>query len=237
MSSSELGAAGPHVLREYALLADGERGALVGPRGDFAWMCFPSWHDEAIFSSLLGGGGAYVVVPRGRYVWGGYYEPRTLIWHSRWVTDAGAVVESREALALPADAKRAVVLRRVRASDGEATMDVVFAPSGRFGAEHADDLARRDDGSWSGRVGRIGFLWQPHGDATAADDETLELSFTLAAGEHRDFVLAVAHGEGVDAVPDADVCWDATESIRSSAGTGRNRSMTTGPSSAKCGSP
>jgi len=24
----------PHVLREYALLADGERGALVGPRGD-----------------------------------------------------------------------------------------------------------------------------------------------------------------------------------------------------------
>ena len=23
----------PHVLREYALLADGERGALVGPRG------------------------------------------------------------------------------------------------------------------------------------------------------------------------------------------------------------
>ena len=31
----------PHVLREYALLADGERGALVGPRGDIAWMCAP----------------------------------------------------------------------------------------------------------------------------------------------------------------------------------------------------
>ena len=24
----------PHVLRDYALLADGERGALVGPRGE-----------------------------------------------------------------------------------------------------------------------------------------------------------------------------------------------------------
>ena len=28
----------PHVLREYSLLADGERGILVGPRGDFVWM-------------------------------------------------------------------------------------------------------------------------------------------------------------------------------------------------------
>ena len=30
-----------HVLREYALLADGERGALVGPRGDIVWLCAP----------------------------------------------------------------------------------------------------------------------------------------------------------------------------------------------------
>lgn len=29
----------PHVLREYALLADGERGALVGPHGDPARRC------------------------------------------------------------------------------------------------------------------------------------------------------------------------------------------------------
>lgn len=33
----------PQTLRECALLADGERGALIGPRGDFAWMCVPGW--------------------------------------------------------------------------------------------------------------------------------------------------------------------------------------------------
>lgn len=27
----------PHVLREYALLADGQRGILIGPRGDISW--------------------------------------------------------------------------------------------------------------------------------------------------------------------------------------------------------
>jgi hypothetical protein len=46
----------PHVLREYALLADGERGILADPRGDFVWMCAPRWHSGAVFSSLIGGG-------------------------------------------------------------------------------------------------------------------------------------------------------------------------------------
>ena len=47
----------PHVLREYALLADGERGVVVGPRGDIAWMCVPRWDSDAIFSALIGGHG------------------------------------------------------------------------------------------------------------------------------------------------------------------------------------
>ena len=37
----------PHALRDYALLADGERGALIGPDGAISWMCAPTWHDEA----------------------------------------------------------------------------------------------------------------------------------------------------------------------------------------------
>jgi alpha,alpha-trehalase len=42
-------------LRNYALLADGERGALVDPAGNVAWMCAPRWHDPALFSTLVGG--------------------------------------------------------------------------------------------------------------------------------------------------------------------------------------
>jgi len=63
----------PHVLREYALLADGQRGILVGPRGDFSWMCTPRWDSDAVFSSLIGGGGLYAVTPTdARFVWGGF---------------------------------------------------------------------------------------------------------------------------------------------------------------------
>ena len=53
----------PHVLQQYALLADGERGILVGPKGDYAWMCAPRWDSDAVFSSLIGGGGLYAVTP------------------------------------------------------------------------------------------------------------------------------------------------------------------------------
>ena len=70
----------PHVLREYALLADGYRGVLVGPEGDFAWMCAPRWDSAAVFSSMMGGACSYAVTPRGRFVWGGYYEDGSLIW-------------------------------------------------------------------------------------------------------------------------------------------------------------
>ena len=98
----------PHALRDYALIADGERGALVGPRGEYVWMCAPRWDSGAVFAQLIGGSGVYAVSPADRFVSGGYYERGTLIWRSRWVTGNG-VVECREALAFPGDPHRAVV--------------------------------------------------------------------------------------------------------------------------------
>jgi hypothetical protein len=44
---------------------------------------------------------------------GGCYENGTLIWHNRWV--GSSAIECREALALPADPRRAVLLRRIDA--------------------------------------------------------------------------------------------------------------------------
>ena len=107
----------PHVLRDYALLADGERGALVGPRGDIAWMCAPHWDSGAVFSSMIGGSGFYAITPDERFTWGGYYEEGSLIWRSRWIT-TGGIAECREALAYPGDARIAVLLRRIEAADG-----------------------------------------------------------------------------------------------------------------------
>ena len=105
-----------HVLSEYALLADGERGILVGPRGDFAWMSAPRWDSDAVFSTLIGGPGVYAVTPaEPSFVWGGYYEPGTLIWRSRWVTTAQEI-ECREALGMTSPSGRCAATRRRRSS-------------------------------------------------------------------------------------------------------------------------
>lgn len=39
----------PRSCSAYTLIADGERGAVVGRSGDFAWMCFPQWDPDALF--------------------------------------------------------------------------------------------------------------------------------------------------------------------------------------------
>jgi GH15 family glucan-1,4-alpha-glucosidase len=94
-----IGSFQPHVLRNYALIADGERGAVIGPDGAISWLCAPRWDSPAVFSGLLGGRGTYAVTPADPWhVWGGYYEAGSLIWRSRW--SGSSRKECREALGM-----------------------------------------------------------------------------------------------------------------------------------------
>jgi alpha,alpha-trehalase len=200
----------PDVLRQYALLADGERGVLVGPRGEFAWMCAPQWDSDAVFSSLVGGDGLYAVTPsEPRFVWGGYYEDGSLIWHSRWVTTTG-VIECREALAFPGDPHTAVVLRRIVATDGPARVRVLLDARAGFGAHQMGSLTV-DDGVWTARTGGLHLRWSGGADAKPGGGAGLELHVELAPGAHHDLVLELSdqalRGDAVQAGP----AWEATE--------------------------
>ncbi|WP_433726795.1 glycoside hydrolase family 15 protein [Nocardia sp. CA-129566] len=200
----------PQVLRDYALLADGERGALVGPHGDFDWMCAPRWHSDAVFAALVGGGGVYSVTPTGRYVWGGYYEPGTLIWNSHWVVGS-SVVECREALAFPGDPHRVVVLRRVIAVHGDAEVDVVLRPAGRFGRAPARDLHRTEDGVWYARVGDLALRWGGGSAASVRDSTGWSERITLRQGEIHDLVLELSDATLPVDAPDPHTVWASTE--------------------------
>ena len=205
----------PHALRDYALLADGERGALVGPRGDFVWLCFPGWHNDAVFSALIGGDGGYAVTPVDRFVWGGYYETGGLIWRSRWVTVDRAVIECREALALPARRNRVVVLRRVIARRGTARVEVVLGARGGYGAVPFGRLRCDGAGTWFGRVGATYLGWSGGANASAEADgrrgKALRLELEIAEGDHHDLVLSFALDPDGAEPPDADTAWSATE--------------------------
>jgi hypothetical protein len=201
----------PTVLREYALVADGERGILIGPRGEMVWMCFPRWDSPAVFASLIGGGGGYEICPaEPRFVWGGSYEPDSLIWRSRWMTDNGAV-ECREALALPSQPDRMTVLRRVRA-ERRTRIRVVLALRTEYGTQGVTGLQRDASGSWHGRGGELHFRWDGAPGATAVRSgrhHDLELEMWLEPDSPHDFVLSI--GVGRDGSPvDADTAWAST---------------------------
>jgi len=185
----------PHVLREYTLIADGERGALIGPRGDIVWMCAPRWHSDAVFAALIGGDGAYAVTPEDRFVWGGYYEDGTLIWRSRWIT-CDAIIECREALAFPGDTHQAVVLRRVIARQGTARVNVVLDPRAGFTGPGLQSLHQDDTGHWHARLGALYVRWTGDvGSARAGQAHTgsgLAMSLALRPGEQCELVLEVS---------------------------------------------
>ncbi|GAA4611808.1 hypothetical protein GCM10023195_50210 [Actinoallomurus liliacearum] len=189
----------PHVLREYSLIADGERGAVIGPQGDVAWMCFPSWESPAIFGGLVGTRGRYSVHPGDEWrVWGGYYEEGSLIWRSRWVTGDG-VVECRQALALPARRDRAVLLRRLKAVRGRACFRAHLEPHAGFGADKVTGL-RAEDGVWSARSGPVHLHWT--GAAQAAENGgglVLELELAEPAGRQLEHLRRAPDDDRIDA--------------------------------------
>jgi hypothetical protein len=203
------------VLREYSLIADGHRGALVGPDGAIGWLCAPRWDSPAVFSGLLGGPGRYAVTPADPWnIWGGYYETRSLIWRSRWSGNS-ARTECREALARPADPHRVVILRRIEAVDGPARMDVLLDVRAGFGRSKMTELSR-SDGRWTGRSGATRFRWSGAARARRTADG-LALTVSLPAGGHHDLILELSDRPLDGPAPDPADAWAATEETWSSA--------------------
>ena len=200
----------PETLRQYALLADGERGALIGPRGDVAFLCAPRWHDDAVFSDLIGGRGTYVVCPSDeRCVWGGSYEAGSLIWRSRWVIGSD-VVESREALAYPGERDHLVLLRRIEAVQGRADMRVLLDCRSGFGEERMQ-LRNVDEGVWEGVTGALHVRWS--GVPAAASVErggAFETRLGVDQGSHHDLVLEIGTHRFDQDPPGPERCWSLT---------------------------
>ncbi|MEU8032483.1 glycoside hydrolase family 15 protein [Streptomyces sp. NPDC049099] len=199
----------PWVLRAYAVLADGERGAVVDPKGRIVWLCAPRWHSDAVFSALIGGGGYFGVEPEDHWhVWGGYYEDGTLIRASRWVT-ADSVIECRDALAMPASVDRLVLLRRIRVEEGEARLRLTLDPRPGFG-RGGMRCPRLEGDVWTAYTD--GLRLRLHGVRRAAWDarSVLRGEFRLRKGEEHDLVLELSEKESTARL-DPERLWARTE--------------------------
>jgi GH15 family glucan-1,4-alpha-glucosidase len=142
------------------------------------------------------------------FVWGGYYEPRSLIWRSRWMTTSQAI-ECREALAMPGDPHTAVALRRVEAIDGDTRVRVVFDPRAGFGRYQPRDIKHRG-GVWTARCGPLHLRWSGMPGARQRSGGELRAEITVAAGDRLDLVLEISDRPLTGSPPDPDVAWHAT---------------------------
>ncbi|GAA0316578.1 glycoside hydrolase family 15 protein [Streptomyces polychromogenes] len=202
----------PRPLRDYVLLADGERGALTGPEGDVVWLCVPGWDGPAVFSELIGGAGAFTVCPQESWkVSGGAYDEGSLIWTARW-TLPDAVVECREALAAPAEPHRVVVLRRLRGVTGAARISVRLAVRGEYGGAPAPVLRRVGEGLWEGERGSLRVRLRGVRAARTGPDGELTAHVDVPGGGVCDLVLEIGDrplGEPAG----AEAAWRRTEAF------------------------
>lgn len=216
LGTGAVGALTQHSLRDYALLADGHRAALVGPQGEVAWLCAPGFADDACLSGLLGGPGRFRLQPAAPAVWGGSYRRRGLIWTHRWLCDDGSIVECDDLLAHPGDPETAVLLRRVRVLTGSVTMTAGLELAAGFGEHRLTEVRRDDDGRWTGTSGQLRMRLTGLGDAsahragTAVRDEQGALvgRVHLHGGDTLDLMLEV--GACVGPPPDVETTWSST---------------------------
>ncbi|MGD9955054.1 MAG: glycoside hydrolase family 15 protein [Candidatus Nanopelagicales bacterium] len=195
-------------LRELALIADGERGALLSPGGSVLWMCAPQWHDDAVLSGLIGGPGHFTITPDSHYKPSGTYEEASLVWREDWVTDDGAV-RSTSALARPADPRTAVLLRRFEAESHPAVLRLTLDLRPGFGARRLADL-HRIDGIWYADAGGLTLRLRGAPDAVPTAERVLEGLLLLEPGDDpTDLVLEIGSGPLGPAVP-ADELWRRT---------------------------
>ena len=203
----------PRVLREYALLADGERGALIGPRGRRRLDVRRRAGTPAVFAELIRGDGVYAITPPGGTSGAGTTSRAADL--AQPLGDPRRHHRVPEALAFPGDPDRAVLLRRLHGRSR--------GPRGvASGSPAPPSSARHGPGDWKPRRGRtlgrrraatLGCAGAAARRARRAATGALrhDAADRCDARRHHDLVLEITDRDARRAAARPDLVWAATE--------------------------
>ena len=202
----------PHVIREYALLADGQRGAILGPRGDIVWMCAPHWDSDAVFTSLLAGQGGYSITPTrpvrlGRLLRRRHPDLAQPLGHRQW---HHRVPRSARLPGRPPPGRAAATGRRRRR---RRRREIAVNPRADFGRHGFTHVKQHDPGTWTGRCGELYVRWSgaPAHTRHLGTADGLVADVTVPASGYHDLVLEISDRPLPDAPPNPQLAWAATE--------------------------
>jgi hypothetical protein len=135
------------------------------------------------------------------------------VWRSRWITN-DATIECREALAMPSDPHRAVILRRIVGVFGTGRVDVSLAICPDYGTSRLRRW-KQVDRSWMAHGDGVFARWSGAPSASLERQDhgpsRLEASFVVHEGDQIDLILELADAPIEEAVPDAGIYWPGTE--------------------------
>ena len=180
---------------------------MLGPHGDVLWMCAPAWHSDAVFSRLIvRSRGVRRAAERALHGW--WCLPGGRAGLGQHLGDARRRAARYAALAVPADPRRAVLLRRFTARGGPVPLMVTLNARDGFGARGMREVDGAD-GVWTARTGSLLVRWTGAPEA-ALDGGSLRLDTTLRPGQDLDLVLELCEGRLPDR-PRAEDLWTGTE--------------------------
>jgi GH15 family glucan-1,4-alpha-glucosidase len=113
-------------------------------------------------------------------------------------------------MAFPGDPHIAVVLRRIMAVSGPASVRVVLDGRAGFGIHKMGHL-RSDCGVWTARTGGLYVRWSGGADARPDASGRLDLRVDLEPGVHHDLVLEISEQSFIGDPVQAEPAWAATE--------------------------
>lgn len=119
-------------IEQYALLSDGQTGALVSEAGSIDWLCFPRFDSEALFTALLGDEeyGRWLMAPKDGQLISRQYRDDTFILDSEWQTPTGRVTITEFMPINIGQLNVSDLIRQVTCTDG--TVDIVHDLRFRF---------------------------------------------------------------------------------------------------------
>ena len=180
---------------DYALIGNCRTAALVSRAGAIEWLCAPTYSSPSLFAAILDrDAGHFSIRPRGRFRAERRYVDDTNVLETTFHVDGGAVLRLTDCMPLPGEPTGEMesaqelepqheILRRIECVQGEAEVEVEFAPRPDYGRARVG-FTRRGKLGWQLTGCRFGAFLNSDIDL-AASDGRIAGTARLRGGEAR----------------------------------------------------
>ncbi|SEH15790.1 Glucoamylase (glucan-1,4-alpha-glucosidase), GH15 family [Natronorubrum sediminis] len=197
-------------LRDYGIIGNDDRCALVSRRGSIDWCCFPHLESPSVFARLLDAdrGGHFAVRPTDPHESSHRYVDRTNVLETTFETTSGQATvvdfmpiraDGRES----SESTQQAIYRRLECDRGTVDLELEFAP--RFDYARTDPTLERVENGVLATAGEDGV------DADSADPEQLFLYTGDALDDALEFRASETNTEATVSLKAGDSCWTGVQ--------------------------